>query len=132
MRWSILAICCIFFLMTCSNNPAELNGQSVCDCFNPTWPGSETVDSNNVVVVIEIYDYQQQLIKYIEFSEPLQSRLGMITMIDDNRRIPGTIAYLWDGTDMSGNSVPGNMYLGKVTLFSRGKVTTGCSECFSP
>lgn len=90
-----------------------MHNQPVADCLKATIPLSYNPDTTVKYVVIEIYNFEQKLMNYSEF-----------TMLKNT----GGLNIYWKGIDSDGKTVDEGKYLVKASLISIEDTTCGCYE----
>jgi hypothetical protein len=107
-------------LLFCFRNPAQLGDQTVADCSHPTYPKTPITDSNQVDMVMEIYDFQQRLVNYGE-NHDILSPAPIDTPISYN--------LYWNGMYLDGKPADPGHYLVKVSVIYGNKMYRSRCHC---
>ncbi len=110
----------LLFLLGCFNYPTELNGQKPLDCFNPTEPKNFSLDSNLFIMVMEIYNYDGELVNYGESGNYVSSSVK----ID----LGSSPTIYWNGANSTGKKVDPGKYTVKVSQFYQNVQKCGCTD----
>lgn len=120
MKIAISFIILSVLFIHCFNYPTELNGQKTADCSNPTKPKSFQLDTNNYSVVLEIYDYKQELIEYSESQEKYS--------FSGNTHSNAPVDIYWNGAKKNGEQADPGKYVAKLSWFYKNVKSCQCSE----
>lgn len=101
--------------LSCLQYPTELKNKRVADCSHATIPSNYKPDSAKIYLVLEIYDFQQKLINYLETS-------NSISLLQMN--------IFWNGVDSDGKIVDPGKYLAKISTISIKDTSCKCEEVF--
>lgn len=121
---SCLIILIIFllniFIIRCNKMPSELNGTPPADCDAPTNTSLKIETYNEVIIILEVYDYEKNIINFNEY---------ITTVIpDDLLDKLEEVNVTWPGQDSNGNNVTTGLYLIKITLVSSIDTAYRCEE----
>ena len=108
------------FILGCNRIPTELNDTPPADCDAPTNTSLEIENYNEVIIILEAYDYEKNLINFKEDKTTVipDSLLGNLEEVN----------VLWQGLDSNGDKVNTGLYLIKITLFSSIDTAYRCEE----
>ena len=116
--------------------PIEMEGQPLATCEFATCPQTYTPTYEEDVYILEIYDFESQLIKFSEvISSDLvsawQSHIDRESIIVTGRlQITGKgVTYYWDGTDLAGKKVESGLYRVKISYHSDYTSDFTCFSC---
>jgi hypothetical protein len=123
MKIAHLIITLVFF--GCLKDPSQISDKYTPDCSTATMPNQVPKDSNKTAAVVEIYDYQMNLIAYSEATSIFAS--------DSNRFLNNTVPNMdiyWNGLDKNGNAVDPGKYIAKLSLVSLKEKKCSCTEIY--
>jgi hypothetical protein len=139
MRAYIFSAVLVFSLLggtDCFKSPSQLQGQHAADCSTPTRPKpvpsgagkSLAIGPGYIVQVVEVYDFEQQLIAYAQSNDMNNSR--NITFGDSSD--PVAVKFSWNGKDLDGNQADPGKYIFKISIIDslRGLQECRCTEVF--
>ena len=100
--------------------PTELNGTLPADCDTPTNTSLIIENYDEVIMILEAYDYEKNLINFKEDKTTVipDSLLGKLEEVN----------VLWQGQDSNGDIVNTGLYLFKITLVSSVDTACRCEE----
>ena len=108
------------FIIGCNKIPTELNDTPPADCDTPTKASLKIEEYNEVIIILEVYDYEKNLINFKENKTTVipDEQLGNLEEVN----------VLWQGQDSDGNNVNTGLYLVKITLISTIDTAYRCEE----
>ncbi len=100
--------------------PTELNGTHPADCDTPTNTSLEIETYNEVIIILEAYDYEKNIIDFKENKTTVIPD-SLLDKLDE-------VNVTWLGQDSNGNNVNTGLYLIKITLISSVDTACRCEE----
>ena len=111
------------FFSYCMKSPSQLTDNYRPDCTAPSIPQNYPKDSTECSAILEIYDYEFNLVTSSESND-------IFAPVNFDPHHIGPINIYWNGLDKEGRAVDPGKYIAKVSIYTIYDTACKCSEVY--